>query len=44
MGFFSEKNVSQLRKKLKGGPFSLVRYCILRGAVPWATGYNLGSS
>ena len=29
-GFFFEKKVSQCRKKLKGGPFSLSRYCILR--------------
>ena len=28
--FFSKK-VSQCRNKLKGGPFSLSRYCMLRG-------------
>ena len=29
MIFFSKK-VSQCQKKLKGGPFSLARYCMLR--------------
>ena len=29
--FFHEEKVSQCRKKLKRGPFSLVRYCMLRG-------------
>ena len=28
---FSKKKVSQCRKKLKGGPFSLSRYDMLRG-------------
>ena len=27
----SEKNVSQCRKKLKGGPFGVARYGMLRG-------------
>ena len=29
--FFSGKKVSQCRKKLKGGPFGLARYGVLRG-------------
>ena len=29
--FFSEKKSSNAEKRLKGGPFSLVRYCMLRG-------------
>ena len=38
--FFFRKKVSQCRKKLKGGPFGLVRHCMLCGklfgSVPWA--------
>ena len=29
----SEKNVSQFRKKLKGGPFGVTRYGMLRGKI-----------
>ena len=29
--FFFEKKVSQCRKKMKGGPFGLARYGMLRG-------------
>ena len=37
-GPFGEKfqnKVSQCRKKLRGGPFGLVRFCMLRGKVFW---------
>ena len=30
-GFFFRKLVSMTKKKQKGGPFSLYRYCMLRG-------------
>ena len=43
--FFFRKKVSQCRKKLKGGPFGLVRHCMLCGklfgSVPWANRWNL---
>ena len=48
VGNFFLKKVAQCRKNLKGGPFGLVRYCMLRGkpfgSVPWANRYILGSS
>ena len=38
--FFFRKKVSQCREQLKGGPFGLVRHCMLCGklfgSVPWA--------
>ena len=47
VNFFEKSQNSE--KKLKGGPFSLARYCMLRGkkrkilfgSVPWANRYNL---
>ena len=33
--YYKMKKVSQCQKKLKGGPFSLVGYCMLRGKPFW---------
>ena len=45
--FFLKKRLT-MPKKTEGGPFSLARYCMLRGkkgntffgSVPWANGYS----
>ena len=41
------KKSHSAEKKSKGGPFGLVRYCMLRGkhfgSVPWANRYNLAT-
>ena len=36
-GNFFLKKVAQCRKNLKGGPFGLVRYCMLRGKPFWSS-------
>ena len=49
LGNFFRKKSRNVEKKLKGGPFSLVRYCMIRGkkenlfgSVTWTNRYNLG--